>query len=102
MRERQLVLTMPRWPAAAQSAQPRPPRVVKNVLTAPKSAIVQQGRRDWCLVLTDQGIEQRPITVGPNDGSNVEVRTGVTAGDRVLLYPDQVLPPSRGPRAPGR
>jgi multidrug efflux pump subunit AcrA (membrane-fusion protein) len=68
--------------------------VIKNVLAIPKSAVVQQGRRDCCLVLTDQGIEQRPIAVGASDGSNVEVRTGLTADDRVLLYPDQALPPA--------
>jgi multidrug efflux pump subunit AcrA (membrane-fusion protein) len=101
-REHQWILTLLPRTAGERPAQTRPPRVIKNVLAIPKTAVVQRGSRDWCLVLSDQGIEQRPIAIGDGEESNVEVHRGLTAGDRVLLYPDQVLPPGPSPPPPGQ
>ena len=101
MAERQLILRLQPRSAAARAGQSRPQRVVKDVLGIPKSAVFQQGGRDWCFLLGDHGIEQRPIVVGSCDGTNIEVREGLRATDPVLLYPELVLPPPSGP-APRR
>jgi cobalt-zinc-cadmium efflux system membrane fusion protein len=56
------------------------------VLLVPHSAVVQKG--DLQLAFVPKGgntYEQREVTTGVNDASNIEVRSGLAAGERVVV-----------------
>jgi len=58
-----------------------------NVLVIPKSAVIQNNGKYF--VVLDQGKSQkttREITVGLQDGKNIEVLSGLKAGDKVFAY----------------
>ncbi|TQL48378.1 hypothetical protein FB562_1472 [Homoserinimonas aerilata] len=61
--------------------------VAENVMMVPITAV--EGVADTgnvYFVLADGSTEQRPVTLGLNDGINVEVRDGVAEGDMVLQF----------------
>ena len=58
-----------------------------NVLVVPKSAVIQNNGKYF--VVLDNGKakkETREITIGLQDGSNIEVVSGLKAGDKVFAY----------------
>ena len=56
-----------------------------NVLTVPTTAIKTNGNAKYVEILTADGVQQRQITTGISDGLNMEVKTGVNEGDKVIL-----------------
>ena len=61
--------------------------IAENVLTVPMTAV--QGAADTgivFLVLADGTREERPVTLGLNDGINVEIVDGLTEGEMVLQF----------------
>lgn len=58
-----------------------------GVLAIPQAAVVRSGTRDIVFVhTTPEGFEVRDITLGTSSqGNHVEVRGGLTAGERVLI-----------------
>ena len=52
----------------------------ENVLTVPVVAV-----KEYVEVLTKKGVERRDITTGVSDGLNVEVKSGVSEGEKVIL-----------------
>lgn len=81
--------------------------VAENVLTVPTTAVEGgSGSGIVHLVLADGAIEERPVTLGMNDGASVEIIDGVAEGDEVLEFlpgaPAQaVAPPGCVEIAPG-
>jgi multidrug efflux pump subunit AcrA (membrane-fusion protein) len=78
--------------------------VAENVLTVPTTAvegIAESG--NVYFVLPDGSTELRAVTLGLNDGFNVEVKEGLVEGDMVLQYvPGAVaLDPGMGGLMPG-
>ncbi len=68
--------------------------IAENVLTVPMTAV--QGAADTgivFIVLEDGTHEERPVTLGLNDGINVEIVDGLTEGEMVL----QFVPGARRP-----
>jgi len=67
-----------------------------ETLRAPAGALFQIGN-DWFTFAVDGGtVEQRPITVGLNNGLEAEIISGLAEGDEVVLYPgDRVTDGSR-------
>jgi macrolide-specific efflux system membrane fusion protein len=61
--------------------------IAENVLTVPMTAV--QGAADTGIVyvIKDDGSqEERPVTLGLNDGVNVEIKTGLEEGEIVLQF----------------
>lgn len=61
--------------------------IAENVLTVPMTAV--QGAADTGIVYViaeDGSQEERPVTLGLNDGINVEIKTGLEEGEMVLQF----------------
>lgn len=56
-----------------------------NVLTVPVTAIKSAGNEKYVEVLTAKGLERRSITTGVSDGFNIEVKSGVAEGEKVII-----------------
>lgn len=56
-----------------------------NVLTVPVTAIKSAGNEKYVEVLTAKGIERRSVTTGVSDGFNIEVKSGVAEGEKVIV-----------------
>ena len=57
----------------------------ENVLTVPVVAVQEAGDKEYVEVLTKKGVERRDITTGVSDGLNVEVKSGISEGEKVIL-----------------
>jgi multidrug efflux pump subunit AcrA (membrane-fusion protein) len=61
--------------------------VAENVLTVPITAVEgTAGTGNVYFVLEDGTTELRPVTLGLNDGANVEVLEGLEEGDLILQF----------------
>jgi RND family efflux transporter MFP subunit len=70
---------------AAESAAPRAKLVV------PSAAVRTADGRSIVFVVRDDRVERRAISVGPAVGDQVEVLSGVSAGERVVVEAPQTL-----------
>jgi len=73
------------------------PRIVlwesSDVLRVPLSALFRQGERWAVFVERDGRAELREVEIGQGNGLHAEVRSGLEAGERVVLHPaDRVSP----------
>jgi len=68
---------------------------LKDVLTLPVAAVVEQRGKYYCWVAADDKIERRTLVLGLNNDRFVEVQDGVSENDRVLLNPREVVPEAR-------
>ena len=57
----------------------------ENVLTVPVVAVKEAGDKEYVEVLTKKGVERREVTTGVSDGLNVEVKSGISEGEKVIL-----------------
>ena len=57
----------------------------ENVLTVPVVAVKEAGNKEYVEVLTKKGVERREVTTGVSDGLNVEVKSGISEGEKVIL-----------------
>jgi hypothetical protein len=64
---------------------------LKDVLTLPVAAVVEQRGKYFCWVATAGKTERRSLVLGLNNDRFVEVKDGVTAGEQVLLNPRAVV-----------
>jgi RND family efflux transporter MFP subunit len=60
---------------------------IHDVLTVPVQAVVQVKDQTWCYVEDQGSLEQRPVQPGRTNGTFVEIRSGLAAGDHVVLNP---------------
>ena len=67
-------------PAANPNAAPAAPRVM-----VPKAAVRKADGKSIVFVVKDDKVERRAISVGQEQGDQVEVMSGVTAGERVVI-----------------
>jgi multidrug efflux pump subunit AcrA (membrane-fusion protein) len=70
-----------------------------HVLAVPVDAIVSESKYDKtgkCLVLTDDGVEERALALGLADEKLVEVRTGLEEGEQIVVNPQTLLNESSG------
>ncbi len=68
---------------------------LKNVLSVPVEAVVEQGNRMYCWVKNSGTPERRPVVIGQSSSTQVEIRDGLAEGDVVLLNPRAVVPDAR-------
>ncbi len=57
----------------------------ENVLTVPVVAVKEAGDKEYVEILTKKGVERREVTTGVSDGLNVEVKSGISEGEKVIL-----------------
>jgi cobalt-zinc-cadmium efflux system membrane fusion protein len=58
----------------------------REALAVPESAVVTSGPERYVFVEKAAGLyEKRPVSIGPKDGERVEVTSGLTAGERVVV-----------------
>ena len=71
---------------------------VSHAVTVPYSAIRQEGEDEYVYIASEQGIERRQVETGYQLSSDIQVRSGVFAGEWVVT--DEALPddPNRGLR----
>src|SRR5262249_5884838 len=67
---------------------------VARALTVPVQAILgtpAMGKYRKCYVLTDQGSEERDIEVGLSNEKMAEIKSGLVAGEQIVLNPRSLL-----------
>jgi HlyD family secretion protein len=71
-----------------------------DVLSVPVQAIVQVERENSCYVEGPGGVERRPVVLGRTNDKFVEILSGLSEGDRVVLNPMAIVDPAEaGERA---
>jgi HlyD family secretion protein len=68
---------------------------LKDVLTLPVAAAVEQRGKFFCWVDTPAGPEKRPLVLGLSNDQFVEVKDGVAQGELVLLNPRAAVKEAR-------
>ncbi|MBA3545834.1 MAG: efflux RND transporter periplasmic adaptor subunit [Nannocystis sp.] len=69
----------------AVNARIRPSAAIKQALTVPRSAVVQvDGKPTLFVAIDDTGISPRAVELGVESRDIVEIKSGVTAGERVV------------------
>ena len=63
---------------------------LEDVVTVPVQAVVQRGKETWVYVATEDGVERREVDLGATDERVVEVKSGLAAGERVVLTPHDI------------
>jgi hypothetical protein len=80
------------------------------VLVIPRSALQQAGERSFCFVLTNRGVERRPIVTGDRNERSVQIVEGLDEGECVIrdaadflterMEGNEVSPSARGGHGP--
>ena len=65
--------------------------VARAVSLIPKSAIRTENNESYVFVIRQDTVERRAVRTAGADGERVEVLSGVTAGDRVVVSPPPLL-----------
>jgi hypothetical protein len=58
----------------------------------PAAAVVREGGETAVFVVSDGKAHRRPVQTGLTDGTNVELMSGISAGDRVIVDGQAGLP----------
>lgn len=75
----------------------------RNVLVAPRSAIVKRGQLTFAFAVDDAGAARlRMVAVGAESGGQIEVLAGLHEGDQVVLDPPASLEDGRPVRGAAR
>ncbi len=62
-----------------------------DILCVPVQAIVQRGTETWCYVVNDGQLEKCFVQTGKTNDKMVEIRSGLEAGDQVVLNPTAIV-----------
>jgi multidrug efflux pump subunit AcrA (membrane-fusion protein) len=57
-----------------------------NVLVIPKSAVIQQNGKYFVIIDKGSTKESREVSIGVDDGKNIEITSGLKLGEKVLAY----------------
>ncbi|MBI3837787.1 MAG: hypothetical protein HY288_07620 [Planctomycetia bacterium] len=68
---------------------------LKNVLSAPVEAVVEQGGKFYCWVSTPSGPQRRPVVLGMSNNTRIEIKDGLADGDVVLKNPRAMIEDAR-------
>lgn len=63
---------------------------VKQAVVVPYSAVRQEEKQEYIFVVSEKGIEKRPVTTGYHLSSEIQIETGVRKGEWVLT--DEEIP----------
>ena len=56
---------------------------IKQVLSVPESALQFEGDDTYVFLVTENGYERRDVVTGLSDGVNIEIKEGLSAGEKV-------------------
>lgn len=56
-----------------------------DALLLPSEAVQHDGNETFVYVPARNGSERRPVVIGARDGGSIEIKKGITQGDKVLL-----------------
>jgi HlyD family secretion protein len=71
-----------------------------SVLVIPSDALRDaQAREPWVMVVRDGRAERQPVTTGLRGDGQIEIMSGLTAGDRVIPAADGLVRPGQRVRA---
>ena len=56
---------------------------IKQVLSVPESALQFEGDKTYVYLVTENGYERRDVVTGLSDGVNIEIKEGLSAGEKV-------------------
>lgn len=73
---------------------------LKDVLCVPLQAVASLNRTKMCYIVTDAGLEARPVETGQFNDSFVEIKSGLNAGDIVSLIPPRFTESANEPNQP--
>lgn len=73
---------------------------LRDVLTVPVAAVVEQKGGFFAWIVTPSGPERRPLVMGANNDQFVEIKDGLVEGDRVILNPRAVVSEARAVKDP--
>ena len=62
----------------------------RDVVLIPLSALTSRGGQTYCYVVTEGGIEQRPLTLGATGDQHAEVVGGLKPREDVVLHADSI------------
>lgn len=65
--------------------------LLKDVITIPVQAIVQIGDESWCYVSAGSNVERRPVEVGQSNDKFVEIKSGLTVGEQIVLNTGAIM-----------
>lgn len=68
---------------------------LKNVLSVPVAAVVEQRGKYYCWVRKGNQVERRPLVLGASNDKFIEVKDGLAAGDEVVLNPRAIVAEAR-------
>lgn len=68
---------------------------LKDVLSVPVAAVVEQRGKYYCWVRKGNQVERRPLVLGASNDKFIEVKDGLAAGDEVVLNPRAVVAEAR-------
>ncbi len=68
---------------------------LSNVLSVPVQAVVEQKGQFFCWVSGPGGIERRRVELGLGNNTRIQVKTGLTDGDLVMLNPRNSIAEAR-------
>jgi HlyD family secretion protein len=64
---------------------------VEDILAVPVQALLQRGGETWCYVADGARMRRQVVTLGQTNDKFVEIRSGLVAGDRVVLNPSAIV-----------
>ena len=68
-----------------RAAQPEPAAAPRARLLVPKAAVRTQNGSTVLFVVRDDRVERRAVRVGAEDGGRVEIVSGISAGERIVV-----------------
>jgi HlyD family secretion protein len=60
--------------------------IARNVLVVLAAAVVREGPEDWVWVVQGNAAHRREVRLGPNNFDRIEIRHGLTEGERVVVH----------------
>ncbi|MCX5635058.1 MAG: efflux RND transporter periplasmic adaptor subunit [Planctomycetota bacterium] len=70
---------------------------LKDVLSVPIQAVVNRGGKKLCYVENSKNPREREVETGAFNDSFVEIKKGLSEGDKVLLNPPRIAEPQQAP-----
>jgi len=58
-----------------------------KALVVPSRTVQRDGQQAVLYVQSPNGPERRPVVTGAKDGADIEIRKGISVGDKILLVP---------------
>lgn len=75
---------------------------LRDVLSVPVLAVVEQGGSFYCWVANGSVAERRPVVLGKTNSKLIEISDGLSEGEMVVLNPRAVIPEAREEQLRGR